>query len=149
LTTGEAEQADDDFIPDDARPLCLKCLTPCEPLQYYCHNCDCDDAINPLTPYIGFVNIRFNYGIFLTMWRKLWHDKNTFIINRLLYLFMIAMFVPVFLIIGLPLFLIFKAPHTELRKITIMFLCIIAIGLFVLFMFLQSRGIFVSKHFIR
>ncbi len=133
FTKGEAEQLDDEFIPNDARPLCLKCFTACHPLQYYCHNCDCDDAINPLTPYIGFVNIRFNYGIFLTMWRKLWHDKNTSIISRLFYLFMITMQVPGFIVIGLPLLLIYKIHRTRFREITMIAFFIIAIVLFILF----------------
>ena len=71
------EQVDDEFIPVDALPVCMKCLKPCHPLQYYCDKCDSNDAINPLTPYIGFVNIRFNYGIFLTMWRRAFHDRDT------------------------------------------------------------------------
>jgi len=56
-----AERIDDEFVGDDALPLCAKCLKPCKPLQYYCDKCGSYDAINPLTPYIGFVNIRFNY----------------------------------------------------------------------------------------
>jgi len=130
----EAVQLDDEFIPDDARPLCLKCLKPCHPLQHYCDSCDSNDVINPLTPYMPFLNIRFNYGIFLTMWRRIWYERDTSIIDRLFYLFMITMFVPVFLIIGLPLFLIVKIPQPKLRKTTIFALCIIAILLFIFFM---------------
>lgn len=124
---------DDDFIPDDAQPLCPGCLTPCHPLQYYCGNCDSNDAINPLTPYIGFVNIRFNYGIFITMWRKIWCEKSTSIIGRLFYLFMITMFVPEFLVVGLPSFLIVKISSLGLRKTTVIILCIIAIVLLIFF----------------
>ena len=136
LPAGEnnkAQKLDDDFIPDDAQPLCLKCLKPCHPLQHYCDSCNSNDAINPLTPYMGFVNIRFNYGIFLTMWRKIWHEKDTSTISRLFYLFMINMFVPVFLIIGLPSLLIFRASRLGLRKATIITLFIIAIVLFIFF----------------
>jgi len=129
----EAGKLDNDFIPDNARPLCPRCLKPCNPLQYYCDNCDSNDAVNPLTPYMGFVNIRFNYAIFLTMWRKLWYDKDTSIIGRLFYLFMITMFVPVFLVVGLPSFLIFKIPHKNLRKATVIILFIIAIVLLIIF----------------
>ena len=129
----KAQKLDDDFIPEDARPLCLKCLKPCHPLQHYCDSCDSNDVINPLTPYMGFVNIRFNYGIFLTMWRKIWYEKDTSTISRLFYLFMITMFVPVFPIIGLPSFLIFRTPQPGLRKATIITLFIIAIVLFIFF----------------
>jgi len=141
----QIDKSDNDFIPDDAWPLCPNCLTACHPLQYYCHNCHSSQAINPLTPYMGYVNIWFNYGIFFTMWRKVWYDKRTSIIGRLFYLFMIAMFVPVFLIVGLPLFLIFQALHSKLRKITMIVLCMVAMGLLILFMYFQSRGILVPQ----
>jgi len=127
------DKPDDDFIPEDARPLCPKCPTPCHPLQYYCHKCGSNQAINPLTPYIGFVNIRFNYDIFLTMWRKIWSDEDSSITMRLLCLFMITMYVPVFLVIGLPLLLVCKIYRTRFRKITTIALFIIAIVLFILF----------------
>jgi len=137
LPEGECQQdkrVDDDFIPEDAWPLCPKCLTPCHPLQYYCHNCGSNQAINPLTPYIGFVNIRFNYDIFLTMWRKVWSGKDASIISRLFYLFMITMYVPVFLVIGLPLLLIYKVYRARFRRITIIVLFVIAIVLYILFL---------------
>ena len=127
----EAEQVDDDFIPDNAQPLCPRCLTPCHPLQYYCSNCDSNDAINPLTPYIGFINIRFNYDIFLTMWRRIWYDKYTLIVSRLFYLFMITLFIPLILMVGLPLLLIF--PQSRLRRTTTIILFIVAVVLLIFF----------------
>jgi len=102
----EAEQLDDDFIPNDAQPLCPRCLRPSHPLQHYCGNCDSNAVINPLTPYMPFLNIRFNYGGFCIMWRKIWYEKDKSTICRLFYLFMIIMFAPVILIVGLPLLLI-------------------------------------------
>ena len=129
----EVEKLDDEFVGEDARPVCPKCLKPCNPLQHYCDSCDCNDVINPLTPYMPFLNIRFNYGIFLTMWRKVWYEKDTSVIGRLFYLFMITMFVPVFPIVGLPALLIFKIPQRKLQKATIITLFIIAIVLFIFF----------------
>jgi hypothetical protein len=126
------EQVDDEFIPADARPVCMKCLKPCHPLQYYCDKCDSTDAINPLTPYIPYVNIRFNYGIFLTMWRRIFHDRDTLAATRLFYLFMLTMFVPIILVMGVPLLLIFKIPRS-VRKTTIIALCIAAILLLIFF----------------
>ena len=64
------EKLDDEFIPDDAQPLCRKCLNPCHPLQNYCGNCDSNEAINPLASYVPFVRIRFVYGMFGKMWRS-------------------------------------------------------------------------------
>jgi hypothetical protein len=129
----EIERFDDDFVPDDARPLCPRCLTPCRPLQYYCHNCGSNDAINPLTPYIAFLNIRFNYDIFCTMWRRIWYDEHSLMVSRLFYLLMITAFVPVIVVFGLPLLFIGRIPQPALRAATTIFLCIIAVVLFVLF----------------
>ena len=128
----EVERVDDEFIPADARPVCLKCLEPCHPLQYYCDKCDSNNAINPLTPYIGFVNIRFNYDIFLTMWRRIFHDRDTSVAARLFYLCMLTMFVPMILVMGLPLLLVFIIPRS-VKKATIIALCIIAVVLLIFF----------------
>lgn len=147
LSAGDSqagEQLDDEFIPAGARPLCPRCLETCSPLQYYCGKCDSTDAINPLTPYIGFVNIPFNYGIFITMWRKTWYAKDTRIIRRLVYLSMIAMFVPTFLVLGLPLLLVYRIPDGKLGKRAIIGLYIAAIALFIFFVRLQFWGIHVG-----
>lgn len=84
----EAEQLDDDFVPDDAQPLCPKCLKPCHPLQNYCGNCDSNEVINPMASYMPFVRIRFNIGMLGNLWRRIWYDKHTSIICKLIFLFM-------------------------------------------------------------
>jgi hypothetical protein len=124
-----AEQFDDDFIPDNALPLCAKCLKPCDPLQYYCDKCDSYDAINPLTPYIGFVNIWFKYDIFCTMWSRIWGDDGTSIIVKLFYLFLIVVHAPIMVIVGVPTYLIYKIPHRQVRNgiLTFYFLALIAL----------------------
>jgi len=139
------DKLDDGFIPEDTWPLCPNCLTPCHPLQYYCPNCNSNQAINPLTPYIGFVNIRFNYDIFLTMWRKIWYDKDVSITSKLFYLFMITMQLPVFIVVGLPALLIYKIYRSSFRRITIIALFIIAILLFILFLRYKLFTGFVSR----
>jgi hypothetical protein len=106
----------DEFIPADAKPVCLKCLKPCHPLQNYCDSCNSNDVINPLASYMPFVRIRFWCGFCGDMWRKIWYDKDTLIISRLCYLFMIIMFAPILLIVGLPLFFIGKIKEPHLRK---------------------------------
>ncbi|MEJ2704263.1 MAG: hypothetical protein P8Z79_17645 [Sedimentisphaerales bacterium] len=131
----EGKDLNDDFVPDDALPLCPRCLNPCRPLQYYCPYCNSNDAINPLTPYIAFLNIRFNYDIFITMWRKIWYDRDTSMIRRLFYLWMVTAFVPVIVIFGLPLLFVGKIPQPRLRSATMILLCIVAMALFVLFVF--------------
>ncbi len=51
---------EDEFIPDDALPFCPQCLKPCNPLQYYCDNCDSNETISPLASYMPFVYIRLS-----------------------------------------------------------------------------------------
>jgi len=83
------EQVDDDFIPDDAMPLCLKCLTPCHPLQYYCDNCDSNEVVNPLASYMPFVRIRFNIGMLGRLGYRVLYDKDISIILRVILLFLL------------------------------------------------------------
>lgn len=126
------ERIDDEFIPDDALPLCTKCLKPCTPLQYYCDKCDSYDAINPLTPYIGFVNVHFNYSIYCTMWRKLWGEDEKPIIIRLLYLLFIVAFFRMMVVIGVPTYLICKIPQRQVRNaiLALFFLALIGVLIF-------------------
>ena len=77
------EQLDDEFVPDDARPLCAKCLEPCHPLQFYCDKCDSNEVINPLASYMPYVRIRFNIGMVVKMCRKLVYDKDASLAFRL------------------------------------------------------------------
>ena len=112
----EAEQLDDGFIPNDAQPLCPNCLSPCHRLQYYCYNCESNAVINPMASYLPFVRIRFNFGGFCIMWHKIWYEKDTSIKRRCFYLFMIIIFAPVMLIVGLPLLLIGKIKNPKLRE---------------------------------
>ena len=128
-------QFDNDYVPDDALPLCPKCLKPCQPLAYYCDNCDSNDAINPLTPYISFLNIRFNYDIFFTMWRKIWCEKETRAVVRLFYLLMLIVYAPILLMVGLPVFLIYKIPQKQVRKAILAALAAVIIVLLVLYVF--------------
>ncbi|HLB73564.1 MAG TPA: hypothetical protein VJJ98_06065 [Sedimentisphaerales bacterium] len=124
-----AERIDDEFIPDDALPLCAKCLKPCNPLQYYCDNCASNDAINPLTPYIPFVNIPFNYSVYCTMWRRIWNGNETSIIGRFFYLFLIILCAPIVAVIGVGEILTRKIPQGRLRNaiLTILILALIAL----------------------
>ena len=82
---GETENIEDEFVPADALPICPKCLSCCHPLQYYCHNCDSNEVINPLASYMPFVRIRFNVGMFGKLWRKIWRNQNTPIIVKLIF----------------------------------------------------------------
>jgi hypothetical protein len=119
LTAGDYkdnEKADDEFIPEDAWPVCSKCLKPCNPLQNYCDNCDSNEVINSLSSYMPFIRIRFNAGMFGKLWHKIWHDKNTSIIYKLFYLFLIILGAPVLLVVGVPWLLISKIKNPLLQK---------------------------------
>jgi len=87
------------------QPVCLKCLHPVLPGAHYCEKCG--EAVGQLTPYIPFVNIRFNYSIFGTMWKRIWRKKDTKWTEKLLYGLLILLFVP-WLIMCLPFELLRK-----------------------------------------
>ena len=138
LSAGDEQttrENNDEFIPEDAWPLCPNCLKPCNPLQNYCENCGSNDVINPLASYMPFVRIRFNYGGFCTMWQKIWYDEDISMKCRLFYLFMIIAFAPIMLVLGLPFSLTGKIRNAQLRKMAIIILYVLA---FVLLMFLYS-----------
>ncbi|MHC4546009.1 MAG: hypothetical protein ACYSYL_16065 [Planctomycetota bacterium] len=112
----KAEQVDDKFIPADARPVCMKCLKPCHPLQNYCGNCDSNEVINPLASYMPFVRIRFRCGFYGKMWRKALYDKEASIILRSLCMFLTFAFAPILIVVGLPLFFIGKIENPQFEK---------------------------------
>jgi hypothetical protein len=74
--TVESELADNEYLPPDAKPLCPQCLQPCDPHHYYCTNCDCNEAINPLTVYMPYIRLRFSIGIFGKLFRRMCDRKN-------------------------------------------------------------------------
>ena len=85
----KAEEFDDEFIPEGAWPICPKCLTACHPLQFYCHNCDSNEAINPLASYMPFVRIRFNAGMIGKLGWKILYDKELSITYKLFLVLML------------------------------------------------------------
>jgi len=130
-----AQQLDDDYVADDAVPLCPNCLTPIHPLQYYCHVCDSNEAINPLASYMPFVRIRFVYGFFGKLWRIIWYDDEFPMALKFACLLVITLFAPILLIVGLPLLLIGKIPEPKLRAITTAALYLIAFLLLAIFIY--------------
>ncbi len=112
----KSENLGDDFILEKAELLCPNCLSPCEPLQYYCDKCDSSEVINPLAAYMPFVRIRLYCGFFGKLWRTIWYEQQASIIRRLFCLFLIVLFCPILLIFGLPFLLIERIPSRGLRK---------------------------------
>jgi hypothetical protein len=111
----------DDIVPADARPVCPNCFEPCSPLQDYCDSCNSNQPINPLATYKPFERIRFNYDIFATMWRGIWNGSNISWPVRILYIFLLLLFTPLFLFAP-PLLLIERIKDTKTKKLaTIVF----------------------------
>ena len=104
------------FEPYGEVPVCPNCFSPCTPGQDYCSNCDSNEVINPLASYIPFVQIRFSYGFFGKMWRIIWYDKTAGLFMKLLCAFLIVVFAPIIVIVGLPVLLIEKIRGTDSEK---------------------------------
>ncbi|MCE5185641.1 MAG: hypothetical protein LLF76_05900 [Planctomycetaceae bacterium] len=92
-------------------PLCPNCLTPCSPHDYYCPNCGSNSPVNPLATYMPLQSIRFEAGVYGQLWRKCWSPQ-THLLKRIAYILVFVLFVPVLLVIGLPVLLCQKPkPH--------------------------------------
>jgi hypothetical protein len=76
-------------------PLCLRCLRPVDPRAYYCPYCG--EATGQLTPYLPYLNIPWELGIWGRMWRQVW-SRDISIPGRIFRLFMIVWNVPILLI---------------------------------------------------
>jgi len=92
-----AESAEHEPKPGEAEemPLCLRCLRPVDPRAYYCPYCG--QATGQLTPYLPFINIPWEVGIWGQMWRQVWSPRVS-IPGRIFRLLMIVWNVPVLLI---------------------------------------------------
>ena len=130
----------DDRLDKDSLPLCLNCLKPCEPRQYYCPNCSSNDTINPLSPYMPFVNIRFNYGFYGRMWRTIWYRSDASILLRVSCLLLTFLFAPLLIFVGLPLFLVNRIKHPTLHAL--MTVATIIFALFLLYLLACLRTLF-------
>lgn len=82
----------------EEQPLCMQCLSPVDPLEYYCPKCGF--ATGQLTPHIPFVNIQHYTNFMGRMWRKIWFERAS-PATKLLCFFMIVLSAP-FLLLGLP-----------------------------------------------
>ncbi len=76
-------------------PVCLRCLRPVDPRAYYCPHCG--EATGQLTPYLPFVNIAWEVGIWGRMWRQVW-SRNISLPGRIFRLLMILWNVPILLV---------------------------------------------------
>jgi len=86
----------------DGVPLCTRCLRPYDPLAYYCPHCG--NAVGTLTPYIPYVNIRFEVDFYGALWRRIW-DPHTHLLRRLAYALPVLLCAPL-LLLALPFVLV-------------------------------------------
>jgi len=92
----------------EGTPVCIRCFQPVDPLAHYCPHCG--QASGQLTPYIPFVNIPWETGIWGQVWRQIW-SRDVSLPGRAFRLFMVVWNVPIMLI-GL-LFRFRQGPQEE------------------------------------
>jgi len=114
LPTGE--NPDDVQLHPDAKPVCPNCLTEVDPLQDYCFNCDSNMPVNPLTSYMPFADLRFRVGGYAKMWRKVLDNNEPSTVSRFLCLGMLIFFIPIFVVIAIPLLLIDQIKNPTNKK---------------------------------
>lgn len=78
--------------------VCVRCFEPVDSRDYYCPKCG--EASGQLTPYLPFINIRYNYSIFVRLWQKVWYEKCG-LLMKAFSLFLIVCYVPIMLV-GVP-----------------------------------------------
>ena len=81
-------------------PCCTGCGRPYRPGQYYCEHCGA--GVGQRTPYVVYVNIPFNYGPFVRVWRGLKGSEPAGLGRKILYLILLTLVSQVLLLIGLP-----------------------------------------------
>jgi len=93
----ESENAEREQMTEESQetPVCSRCFQPVDPRAYYCPYCG--QATGQLTPYIPFVNIPWQAGIWGQAWRQVW-SRDISVAGRLFRLFMIVWNVPILLI---------------------------------------------------
>ncbi len=137
MTNGDGKMAAEEV------PVCLNCLRPYDDsLEYYCPHCGSNDAANPLTPYIAFVNIRFNVGVVGKLWRRFQGRQSATIARRLLDLVIVLWCFPP-LIFATPFVVYAKWKKHKRRDAGRVLCCIvIAVALAVcLFLIIKSGGV--------
>ncbi|MCD6395853.1 MAG: hypothetical protein J7M40_20400, partial [Planctomycetes bacterium] len=124
-------------------PVCSNCLRPYDDaLEYYCPHCGSNEAVNPLTPYIAFVNIRFNVGMVGKLWRRFQGRQNATIARRFLDLVMVLWYCPL-LIFAMPFVVYAKWKNNKQRDAKRVLCCIgIAVALAIcLFLIVKSGSV--------
>ncbi len=124
MTNGEDKTA------GEALPVCSNCFRPYDDvLEYYCPHCGSNEAANPLTPYMSYVNIRFNVGMVGKLWRRFQDRQSATIARRLLDLLILLLYCPL-LILATPFVVYAKWKNHKQRDARRVLCCIgIAVAL--------------------
>ena len=135
MTNGEDKTA------AEGVPVCSNCLRPYDnALEYYCPHCGSNEAANPLTPYIPYVNIRFNVGMIGKLWRRFLHRQNATIARRVLDLLIVLWYFPL-LILATPFVVYAKWKNHKQRDAKRVLYCIgIAVALAICFFLFVKSG---------
>ncbi len=135
MTNGEGKTA------AEGVPVCLNCLRPYDDvLEYYCPKCGSNEAVNPLAPYMAFVNIRFNVGLVGRVWRRFERRQNATIARRLLDLVIVLLYFPP-LILATPFVVYAKWKNHKQRDAKRVLYCIgIAVALAICFFLFVKSG---------
>ena len=113
----ESENRDtlEDQEEGEATPICIQCMKPIDPLDYYCRHCG--EASGQLTPCLPFVNIRLQVSFWARLWRQIWSSEVS--IPARVFRFLLIIWSAPILLIGL-LFLpnkkIENQPHRDTEE---------------------------------
>jgi hypothetical protein len=100
-TNGPPEGGQEPDAPDPNEPvlLCTRCGLPMPPDAYYCPHCS--EGAGKMTPYIPYVNIRFNYGPFGDLWKTAKGETDAGPWRQLLTALLLFAMAPI-LLLGVP-----------------------------------------------
>ena len=82
-------QIEEESIADDTgegTPVCIMCFQRADPLVHYCANCG--EATASWTPYLPFINIRWQVSFWGRAWKQVW-SRDISVPGRLLRLIMV------------------------------------------------------------
>lgn len=94
----ESENVEEKDIAEEqgqGTPVCIRCMKPIEPFEYYCPHCG--EASGQLTHYLPFVNIPWQASVWGRIWRQVW-SRDVSISGRIFRFIMILWNVPIMLI---------------------------------------------------
>jgi hypothetical protein len=84
----------------EGTPCCTGCGRPYVKGQYYCQHCG--TAVGNITPYVPYVNIPFNFGPFVDVWKVIKGEREVSVGKYVGHLLLAAAMFPLILLVGVP-----------------------------------------------